>query len=454
MPAVADSLQTLAQDALDWIRRQAGPDLEAEIYLARSEERGVEMRKGYVDVLQEASCEGAGLRIYTEGRMGFASCGGISRQEIEGLFGKAVAQLDYPEPDPSKGFPAPGFGGEDAVLAASLWDESLFCDKLEEIVPRLRDMEAAALGFDKRVRTVPRLGYGESRGEVAIANARGVMTYERGSSASIGLSALCEEKGEIQIGSAMQLERSKALLNFNKTAADASARSVFLLGAKKLPGGRRSVIFDPWMAGEFLDLVAGLLSADQVQRGKSLLAGKLGKKIGSSLATFIDDPRRPGGAGSSLYDDEGLPTFKKVMIEKGVVKEYFYDAATANKDKRKSNASAGRGSYRALPGPSCSNFYLAPGVLPSGKIIESTKDGIMALEIMGMHMADPISGEFSAGVSGIAIKNGRLLGAVKGAMISGNLVELLGRIDAVGNNLTFYGAMGAPTFRISHMTVA
>src|SRR3989338_3812463 len=137
MPAVADSLQTLAQDDLDWIRRQAGPDLEAEIYLARSEERGVEMRKGYVDVLQEASCEGAGLRIYTEGRMGFASCGGISRHEIEGLFGKAVAQLDYPEPDPSKGFPAPGFGGEGAGLGASLLGGGVFFGKLGEIIPPL-----------------------------------------------------------------------------------------------------------------------------------------------------------------------------------------------------------------------------------------------------------------------------------------------------------------------------
>jgi PmbA protein len=170
--------------------------------------------------------------------------------------------------------------------------------------------------------------------------------------------------------------------------------------------------------------------------------------------TFVDDPRRPAGMASSLFDDEGCPTRKKVMIENGVVREYFYDAYTANREGRASNACAGRGSYRGLPSPGSSNFYLAPGKTKREELMAQTKDGLLVLDIMGMHMADPISGEFSVGVSGLAVSGGAATHPVKSAMISGNLVELLDRVDLVADDLTFYGSLGAPTFRVSSMTVA
>ena len=87
-------------------------------------------------------------------------------------------------------------------------------------------------------------------------------------------------------------------------------------------------------------------------------------------------------------------------------------------------------------------------------LISSTDDGLLVLDVMGMHMADPISGEFSVGVSGLLIEKGKIGKPVKAAMISGNLLDLLGRLDAAADDLTFYGGMGAPTFRISHLAVA
>lgn len=448
-----ESLPEIAARCLDWIKSQSS-GLEAEIYLGRAEERGLEMREGRLDGIQQSLSEGLGLRILSSGRMGFASSGGLSLETLKDLFGKVVRQMDYLEPDSFKAFPKGRPADSDPGLSDSLWDETLFMEGWEKVLPRLKEMEASVLAYDKRIKSVLRLGYGESRGEVVIASTRGVMARERGSSASAGLSALSGQDGELQTGSAYQSERKRGALDFAKVAREAAQRSVALLGARKLPGGRRSVLIDPWVAGEFLELVAHLLCADQVQRGKSLLAGKLGRKIGSELVTFIDDPRRPGGMASSLYDDEGCPTARKTMIEKGVVKEYFYDTYTANKDGRSSNASAARGSYKGLPSPDCSNFHLAPGGKSREKVISETRDGILVLEIMGMHMADPISGEFSVGVSGLAVEKGRLTHAVKSAMISGNLLELLGRVDEVADDLAFYGGMGAPTFRISHMTVA
>lgn len=446
-------LKTLAAESLAWITKKA-PGLEAELYLGRGEERGVELREGELDGLSHSSGEGAGLRLLAGERMGFASAGGADLATIQELFRKVSSQLTHLEADPAKAFAAPQPSPADAALSDSLWDETLFTLPFDLVVPRLKEMGALALSVDKRLASVLRAGYGESRGESVIANTRGVFSHERGSSASVGLSALSREEADIQVGSAFQAACRSDVLDFAAVGRDAGRRTAALLGSRKLPGGRRSVVFDPWVAGELLELVAALLCADQVQRGKSLLAGKLGCTVASPAVTFLDDPRRQGGLASALFDDEGCPTSAQAMIEGGVVKEFFYDTYTANKDKRRTNGCAGRGSYKGLPSPGCSNFFMKPGSLSREALIADTKDGILVMDIMGMHMADPISGEFSVGVSGLSIQGGRIGFPVKNAMISGNLVELLGRVDAVGSDLTFYGAMGAPTFRVSEMTVA
>lgn len=447
-------LKTLACESLDWIKRQA-PSMEAELYLSRGEDRGLELRDGRLDGVSGSFSEGAGLRLLSGARMGFACGGGLSMPIIQGLFHKVSAQLPYLEEDAAKGFPAPSLNAADAgELEASLLDTELFTASWDDILPKLKDMEAAALSVDKRLGSVLRAGYGESRGEAVVVNTRGVVTSERGGSCSVGLSTLCEEDGESQVGSAFQSCRKASGLDFRIVGRQAGERTVALLGARKLPSGRRAVIFDPWVAGELLDLLSSLLCADQVQRGKSLLAGKLGRKVGAELLTFIDDPKRLGGLASSVYDDEGVPTKAKTMIERGVVKEYFYDHYTAAREHRLDNGCAGRGGFKGLPSPGSSNFYLAPGLLSREQILADTSDGILVHDIMGMHMADPISGEFSVGVSGLAVRGGKVKHPVKNAMVSGNLIELLGRVDAVGSDLTFYGGAGAPTFRVADMTVA
>ncbi|MBI5882578.1 MAG: TldD/PmbA family protein [Elusimicrobia bacterium] len=448
-------LLALALESLDWIRKRA-PGVEAEVYLARGQERGIEMRNGALESIQSAASEGVGLRVLDQGRVGFASAGGVDKETIQGLFDRVSEQMPHLEPDDKAGFassgPAPSLKRE---FKASLWDDSLFSKSLDTWQERLETMQSRALKEDRRVRSVLRVGYGESRGEVVVANTRGIQAFEKGSSATLGLSVLAEGKdAELQVGAAFEAGRRQGDLDFDRVVKDGVWRAVALLDARKLPGRRRAVVIDPWVAGELLELVSELLCADSVQRGRSLLAGKKGSRVGSDLITLVDDPRRPGGAASSIYDDEGCPTSTKTMVDRGVLKEFFYDAYTANKEGRPSNASASRGSYKGLPGPAPSNFYLAAGTSPRDRIISETKDGLLVLEILGMHMTDPASGEISVGASGIAIEGGRLTGAVKGCMISGNIMDLMKRVDMVGDDLTFYGSLGSPTFRISHMTVA
>ncbi|MHB2026434.1 MAG: TldD/PmbA family protein [Elusimicrobiota bacterium] len=452
-----DELKSLADDLLARIKARGHAGLDAEIYISRTRERGVEMRRGKLESLGDSVSEGAGLRLIREGRAAFAAAGSLSPERLNALFDEALAQLPYAEDDFFKSLPPQDAASperDSASFLSSLRDESIFSRSWEQIIADVQVMAAAAQKTDARAIAVLRAGYGESESEVFIANSRGVRAHESGTSAGAGISALAQDGEEIQIGSASASARQPRNLDFALLGKEAASRAASLLGARAISSGQRAVIFEPWIAGEFLDIVADLLCADMIQKGKSLLAKKMGRKIASDLVSFIDDPRLPGGSASSLYDDEGCATRRKVMVQNGILQGYFHDTYTANKDGRRSNACAARGSYRGLPGPSPSNFYLAPGQSRPEEIIQGTMRGIIVMEVMGMHMVDTVSGEFSVGISGIAVENGKKSHPVRSAMISGNILDVLSRIDAVGSDLVFHGSTGSPTFRVADLSVA
>jgi len=445
----------IADQYLRWVRGRLPKRCEAEIYLSRARERGIEMREGRLENLEESCDEGLGLRVLQGGRSGFAYATGLGRENLEDVLSQALGQLPYFPPDRYRALPAPNGGVMKAQPAPlELGDPSLLQGMIEDQLPKLREMEGVALKANRLVRRVLRLGYGESGSEVAVVNTLGIRAAESGTHCSVGLSVAAEKMTQVQIGSGSASARFYQDLDFHRVAHEGVHRAAALIDSKKLPTQRRAVLFDPWVAGEFLDVVAGALSADEVQRGKSLFAGKLGKRVANSRVNLIDDPRKPRGVASSIFDDEGVPTRRKALIEAGILKDYFYDTYTANKDDKTSNGCAGRATFRGVPGPSSSNFYLAPGSLSRDELIADTKDGILVFEVMGMHMTDPVSGEFSIGISGIAVNNGELTHGVRQAMLSGNVLEMLDQIDAVANDLTFYGRLASPTFRVPDMMVA
>ncbi len=445
-------LETLARDAVAWMKAQSA-GTQAELYLSSGEDRSLSRREGERDGVEAAESAGAGVRVLRDGRAGFAAAGGADLAAIKELYARALEQLPHAEPDARRNLPGPQPAPGDAALAETLWDEALFTAPWDKVETRLKEAEAAAAA-QPHVSKIMRVEYAESRGHVVVAGTSGLFASERGASASVSLVVSAESGQEIQLGEGYRSERRASSLDYAAAGREAGRRASSLLGAGRIKGGKRSVLFEPWIGVEFLELLAELLSADEVQGGRSLLAGKLGQSVASPFVTLRDDPRRPGGLGSSRFDDEGLPTRDKAMIEKGILREYFHDSTTAARDGLIPNGCAYRGSYAGLPGPGASNLYLAPGSGTRDALIADTKSGLLVAEVLGMHMVDPVSGAFSVGVSGLSIVKGRVSAPVKGAMLSGNLIELLSRVDGVASDLTFQGSLGAPTFRVSSLDVA
>lgn len=443
-----------AQELLERVRA-ARPGLEAELYLTRGADRTIELQDDAVERVLEVDYEGVGLRLLDGGRQGFAWTSSLEASGFGAVIERAAAQLRHVPADAARGLPGPGAAREgDAELAASLFDATLFQKPLVDSIEPLRAAGAAARAAHRAVTRVLEVSYSEDRGETAVVNTRGVRAHERTTSAGMSVTAMAEAGAETEVGAAGMSAASAGALDFEALGRDAGRRAGALLGAGKLPTGRRAVLFDPWISDEFIAMLENAMCADEVQHGRSMLAGKRGQRVASEKVTLVDDPRLKGGIASALFDDEGVPTRRITMVDKGILLDYFYDTYTGNKDRHPSNGCAGRSSFRGLPSPSSSNFMMLPGALTREELIRDTRDGILVLDVMGMHTADQVSGEFSVGVSGLRVRNGEVEGAVKNAMISGNILEVMRSVDAVADDLKLYSSTSTPTFRAPDLTVA
>lgn len=444
-------LEALALEALDWARA-ASPETQTELYLSLSRDRSLARREGEREGVESAESLGAGVRVIRDGRAGFASAGGADPATLRGLWRRAVEQLPHAASVPGRALPGPIPSPADPAFDASLWDESLFARSWEELEARLAAAEEPAAAGGKA--RVLRSELSESRGEVVVANTLGLLARERGGSAAVFVSSAAEDRGEAQVGEGFRAARRFDAVDPAAAGAEAARRATAAIGARKVRAGKRTVVLEPWVGVEFLEVLAELLSAEAVQGGRSLLAGRLGKPIGSALVDLRDDPRLAGGPSSARYDDEGVPTRDKALIEGGILREFLHDSATAARAGLPSNGCAYRAGWSGLPSPGPSNLYLAPRPLSRDKLLSGTKDALLIMEVLGTHMVDPVSGEFSVGVSGLEVSSGELGRPFKGAMIAGNLLDLLSRVDAVADDLIFHGSFGAPTFRLSSLDVA
>jgi len=191
-----------------------------------------------------------------------------------------------------------------------------------------------------------------------------------------------------------------------------------------------------------------------VQKGKSFLAGKIGQTVAAGNFTLVDDGTSPQGIASFPFDGEGVATQRTVLIDRGILKGFLYDTYTANKANTKSTGNGVRGSFRSLPGVGITNLFVLPGVSRPEQLIKEVSQGLFVTEVMGIHTANPISGDFSVGAAGILIENGELTRPVRSITIAGNLQEFLQGVEGVGEDLRFFGGIGAPTLRVKGLSIA
>ncbi|MFM8998734.1 MAG: TldD/PmbA family protein [Actinomycetota bacterium] len=443
MPELAD-LCAVAVDAAG-----AGEDVEA--YAEESRRVEANAYRGEVENLTFAESRGVGVRVITEGRLGYAYAADPTADEVRHAVAQARENAGLATADPHNVLPAPA--------AAEPLDGLFHADQaamaLDRKVALALDLERRATGSDPRVTKVETAGYGDSTSRMAIASTSGVRgAYERTDCWCVVV-ALAGDGDETQTGFSFRVGRRLADLDWEGVADEAIARSVRMLGAEKPTTARVPVVLDPFAGSSFLGVLAGALSAESVQKGRSLFAGLEGERVGSDVVTLVDDGRRLDGPGSAPFDDEGVPSGRTALIEAGVLRGFLHNAYTAHRGATRSTGNASRAGYRSSPGVGTTNFALEPGATSVAELLRRAEGGVLIQDVSGVHSgANPISGEFSVGATGLRIRGGALAEPVREMTIASTLPDMLRSIVAVGDDLRFFSSVGVPTILVGEMTVA
>ena len=421
-----------------------------EAYAEESRRTEASALRGEVEGLEFAESRGVGVRVVRDGRLGSAWAADPDADEVRAIVrlareNAALAGADehqvLPEPSPWEPIPA------------------LFHEASAQVPPETKtklalDLEARAVARDPRVTKIDEAQVGDAVSRVAIASTAGVEAEYARTDAWCLAVTLAVEGDETQTGFSFRIARGLDELAWEEVADEAVERGVRMLGAEKPPTARLPVVFDPFAAMSFLGVLAGALSADAVQKGRSLFANLVGEQVGSDLVMLVDDGTNVEGPGAAPFDDEGVPSGRTELFTKGVLNGFLHDAYTAHKGGTVSTGNGKRG-YRSPPAVGTSNFYLDAGTSSRAELLERADGGVLIQDVSGVHSgANPISGEFSVGATGLRISGGELGEPLREMTIASTLPEMLAAITGVGDDLRFFSSVGTPSVLVGEMTLA
>jgi PmbA protein len=422
----------------------------AEAYISNSKELVIDLRNGEVETMKLAEDRGMGIRVFTDEKTGFSFTTDLGDAAVDEAIRQALANASCAEPDPHRLLPKPA----PSYPEMDLYDPAIRETTVEHKIEMARIMENEARAFDSRVKIIESSTYQDGEVEVTLFNSHGISLHYPGAYCGMYISLVAGSGEDSQTGFALNYGLRINELDPVSLGKQAAGRAVRMLGARPGSTQQAAVVLEPYVVTGFLGLLAPALSAEAVQKGRSLFAGKVGQKVASDLINVIDDGTLKDGISSAPFDGEGVPTSRTALIQGGVLQCFLHNTYTASKDGVLSTGNGVRGSFKGTPEVGTTNFFIEPGDKTPEQIIGEVGNGFYVTEVMGLHTANPISGDFSFGASGLWIENGRLSRPVRGMAIAGNIMDLIKNVDAVGNDLQFFGSKGAPTIRVSRMSIS
>ena len=424
----------------------------AEIYLSSSDSFRAMCQKGEINNYTVNATRGLSLRGLYGGRMGYAATEAFDEEAVGQLVKGVIESAEVIE--------------DDDVQEIYRGDEKYpeidnYAPQLDE-VPEERKlrialaMEPAAKALDERIVQLSYNMVTTTSAETRIVNSYGLDLKSRDNIAVAYISALAKEGDRVSTGKGFCATRDFDEISVEKIAAEAVNEAIFMLNAEPVESGTyRAIILNKCMP-DLLSTFSSVFSAENAQKGKSLLAGREGERIASDVVTLMDDPLLPGGFGSGAFDAEGAATFTKAVIEDGTLRTLLHNLKTARKAGVKTTGNAAKAGYAGSVRVAPTNFYLKPGTKPLSELMADMGSGLVITDVSGLHAgANAISGDFSLIAQGYTVKDGRKDRAVERITVAGNFFELLKNIRAVGSDLVFPGSsVGSPSVDVGEISVA
>jgi PmbA protein len=432
-------------------------DEHLEVYVSSGIDTDVKAYQGEIEELATATSSGVGIRVLIDSaagaRVGAAWAGSLDDEAVAHALSEARDNVRFATEDEYIAFARP-----DGVVPTmlNLSDPSVSTTPLDTKIAMAIDLERKVREGDSRIRQVDSANYSDYVAEAAIASTYGISASYCQSGAYLSVEAIASDGESDQTGWGLSAGRAPSDLDPTKAAHDAISRATRMLGAVKPASMKCTAVFDSRTAATLLSIIGGALSGEAVVRGRSFFAGRIGELVASPLFTLIDDPTDARHFSASVFDGEGLACRRNVMIEDGVLCGFVYDTVSARRAGTVSTGSAVRGGIAGSPTARCRALQLRAGDHDQASIIAQVGTGIFVESLMGVHSGvNPVSGDFSVGVTGLMIRDGQLCEPVREVTIASTLQRMLLDLHLVGNDVEWLPSSAAgQTLAVANIAVS
>jgi PmbA protein len=432
-------------------RARARGATEADGFLIEEQHFSASVRLGQVDTVKHSREQRLSLRVFAGKASAAASTSDLSRASLERVVDEATALARVTAEDPHAGLPDPA-ELITAVPELELEEQGGEAPTPEARIELARRAEAAALESDPRITNSEGAEYWDRRARYVYATSHGFARGYATTAFGLSVSPVASAAGEMQRDYWYSAARHRGALEdpaaIGRTAA---RRALRRLGGRKVKTVEVPVVFDPDTAASLVRSIAGAASGPGLYRRASFLVDRLGKRIAAPAVTIVDDGLVPRALGSRPFDGEGLATRSTVVVGEGVLESYLLDSYSARKLGLRSTHHAARDG--AGVGVSTTNLVLRPGSTPPEDLIRSVKSGLYVTELIGFGI-NGVTGDYSRGAVGLWIENGELSYPVEEVTVAGNLLEMFGAIEGIGNDLVMRDRTVSPTLLVGRMVVA
>jgi PmbA protein len=432
-------------------RALAAGATDAECTIAEGDEFSANVRMREIESLKEAGSRAAGLRILIGRKTGSSYTSDFSPEGIALLLKSAIELAEVTTEDPHAGLPDPD------ELGSVEGDLRLYSPDVETLetpvrIETARRAEAAALEADPRIVNSEGASFDSHVGRRIFANSRGFSGEYRTSYCSVAVAPVAKDGDSMERDHWYTLSRGfSGLESPESVGRTAAQRALRRLHPVKVETQRVPVVFESVVARSLLDSLFEAVHGMSIYRHESFLAGKLGEEVASDSLTVVDDGTLPGLFGAQPFDDEGVPSRRTVVIDRGVFKSYLLNTYAARKLGMKTTGNASRG-LTGNAGIGHGNFFVEAGVQTPESILAGVSNGFYVTDLMGFGV-NVVTGDYSRGAAGLWIRGGELAFPVSEVTIAGNLKDMLLGLEAIGSDLEFRGSTAAPTLKIGEMTV-
>jgi PmbA protein len=438
-----DRAQTLVKQAV-----KAGADAADAVYACDASTE-VAVRLGLLEDVARSEGEEIGLRVFIGQRSATISSSSMNPDILGGLVIRALDMAREAPEDKYAGLapsdkllkgPVPDIDSDDRrdPDPAILRERALICEDAARAVKGVTNSEGA--------------GASAGRSIFALATSDGFAGVNTSSGYGVSASVLAGEGDNKERDYDYRSARHESDLgDVVAIGTSAGERAVKRLNAGLVKSGSMSIVFDPRVGGSFVGHLVSNIGGSSIARKSSFLLESLGAQLFDSGLSIIDDPLRLRGLGSRAFDGEGLPTSRRVIIDKGELTGWLMESASARQLGLSPTGHASRG-VSGAPGVGPSNLHLEGGKVSPQELMSDIKTGIYVIELSGQGV-NGVTGDYSRGAAGFMIRDGQIAEAVSEFTIASNLKDMFANLSAA-NDIEFIRSTNVPTLRIDGMMVA